>query len=687
MCGRRTWLRLWRQLSWSAISSLCCVRYTYIGCDNNLTLSYPTAETMSSIPRSGASAAYTGFWVDHDQGRFLTLTNQNAAALLSFLAVAVTFAGNRSWRIIRYMLFQIICRHHKRLGQSTAPTRRLQIILRNVVTAGSALWAFIELLWNRRSTISFSEQSDGLPRSPRSTRRAYWKTSALALASGLHLAAFVAAGILTSRILIGRTVVSKAISSCGQWQARGESTLSYSPSPGLLTYQSLRLNETLDAENYVRNCYPLGVSRGILDCDKLLIRSLPYQLEHGVPCPFGATLCSDRPDDGFAMDSGTISFQDLGLNSKFAKGLSVQRRSVCAVVPDEPFLGEIYPLEGNATMRSYLYYLTPGMDIQGFFYRNENSSATYKLLALHMPFEPANIIKLLRPESNDHDPSIITLRSNGVQFLSTQDDPWFSVHSRVKFDNSSGVVPEMVIYETDHFLNIIACKEATRFCSSLSNECSPWTGLSPSAAHMSRAISIIAGSHVQSGTSEFEEFSKVITLVALSLQYNSLPHSISDRPASSALQAARYYDGIVQHHLEPEQWKVELEYWFAMAMARLQLEIFNTIEKPPGVDELQAYNQWESNGLNSLCGRIKFRSPDHSTLSTTGIVVVLTLVGLLTLVSLLDMILAWVPAQWAKNLIEEWERLENLQLLEELEAWLNRARDSNDLLEIRHETK
>lgn len=442
-----------------------------------------------------------------------------------------------------------------------------------------------------------------------------------------------------------------------------------------------------DAENYVRNCYPLGVSRGILDCDKLLIRSLPYQLEHGVPCPFGATLCSDRPDDGFAMDSGTISFQDLGLNSKFAKGLSVQRRSVCAVVPDEPFLGEFYPLEGNATMRSYLYYLTPGMDIQGFFYRNENSSATYKLLALHMPFEPANIIKLLRPESNDHDPSIITLRSNGVQFLSTQDDPWFSVHSRVKFDNSSGVVPEMVIYETDHFLNIIACKEATRFCSSLSNECSPWTGLSPSAAHMSRAISIIAGSHVQSGTSEFEEFSKVITLVALSLQYNSLPHSISDRPASSALQAARYYDGIVQHHLEPEQWKVELEYWFAMAMARLQLEIFNTIEKPPGVDELQAYNQWESNGLNSLCGRIKFRSPDHSTLSTTGIVVVLTLVGLLTLVSLLDMILAWVPAQWAKNLIEEWERLENLQLLEELEAWLNRARDSNDLLEIRHETK
>jgi hypothetical protein len=168
---------------------------------------------------------------------------------------------------------------------------------------------------------------------------------------------------------------------------------------------------------------------------------------------------------------------------------------------------------------------------------------------------------------------------------------------------------------------------------------------------------------------DYIDIASLYQFVSVAMAWTSIYSSIGDRPASSALQAVRYHHGGIQAYLEPEQWKVELEYWFAMALARLQLEIFNTIEKPPGVDKSTAYNQWEGTELKSMCGKIKFYSPNHTTLSATGIVVILAVVVLLTLGSAVDVILTWLPMKWAKKLVQEWERLENLKLLDDAEKW------------------
>ncbi|KAF2868559.1 hypothetical protein BDV95DRAFT_596905 [Massariosphaeria phaeospora] len=640
----------------------------------------------STVPDSGASAVHIGFWQNYDggrlQGALLTLSNQNAAALLSFLAVAVTFAANRSWKICRFVLYQYLRTHTDENDTAAQSRRQLQVILRNIVTAGSTLWTFIDMFWTRR-------------RERQSALQWNWKPTVLAILSATHLAGFIAAGILTSKILVGRIVVSKRIDSCGQWQAKNSSDPA-----SLLSYQTLRLNETLDAENYVRNCYGQGVSRGILDCGKLFTRSLPYQVEHDVACPFGDDLCSDNPKGAYAMDSGLISFSDLGINSQFASRLSVQRRSLCTVVPDGPFKEQTLTsddlpvtLRANETIEVYKFLTIDEEDDSNLYYRSDNYSGTYNLMAYHLPYEPEQIAAPIRPNPNDHDASVILLRQNGVQYLTTHDDPWFSVKQGIEFDNSTGLIrPDLIRYETDRFLNVLACDERVRFCNALTNTCSPWTGLYTSTYNLNTAISILAGPSMHNTTTAYDELGKTVTLVSLSLPLTSLPDSIRNRPGASALQAARYLNLNLQYHLEPAQWKIELNYWFSMALARLQLELFNTIEKPPSVDEAQAVNTWSDSGLTSLCGRIKFRSANHASLSAVGVGLVVGLVTLLVLGSWVDGVLAWVPGEWAQRVVREWQEWENLSMLGEIEGWRARIGDLSDPFEVRgwtevHETK
>ena len=630
---------------------------------------------MAHYTDSGDSAVHIGFWIDHDNGPFLTLANRNATALITFLAVAVTFAGNRSWKIIRFVLYRILYSRERRARPGTAVTRHLEVVLRNVVTAGSTLWALIELLWHDTRRQDASQLGRAPGQRIRNRRRRITILGAVATA---HFVAYIAAGILTSRIVVGRLVVSRAIDSCGQWTGRDVTERA-----SVRTWQSLRLNETLDADNYVRNCYPLGVSRSILDCGKFVMRSLPYHLKHDASCPFDKSLCSARPNGAMVLDSGTISFRDLGINSKLAGTLSIQRRSVCAVVPEEPFMDPRSTTRtGREPVRSYLFYLPADPDApRGIAYVNQNVSGTFDLQAYHLNFAPERIIRPIRPTSGDHDPSIVFLRSNGVQFELQSDDPWFSVHTQTDFRNKS----DLVVYETDYFLNVIACKESLRFCRF--DICTPWTGLVSSLDTTSAALATLSGTDIRNDTADFEELKNIYSLVALSAYMTSIPGSIQNRPATSALQSARYLNGITQEYLAPEQWKIELEYWFAMALARLQLAVFNTIEKPPSVNASQAVNQWEGTGLKKLCGRVKFHSPSHTTLSTTGVAVVLGLVGLLTVLSFVDVVLGWVPTAWARGSTKDWNRLENLKLLEELEGWWSEIGEAADPLQVYVETK
>ncbi len=158
-------------------------------------------------------------------------------------------------------------------------------------------------------------------RTPAKTRRGVLFTAGRVLA-------FAAASILTSQAITGQTVVSRVAETCGQWKTAYEGGV-VEDDIYFLDFELSR-NATLDADNYVRNCHSnRATSRQIMSCNKLLTHELSFHIESGADCPFGDNVCltGNRP---IVMDSGNITFADLGINSKFARGLTMRRRSTCA---------------------------------------------------------------------------------------------------------------------------------------------------------------------------------------------------------------------------------------------------------------------------------------------------------------------------------------------------------------------
>ena len=617
---------------------------------------------------AGSHAVYRGFWRDQDQGLVqgatLTLTNREAAALLAFLAIVVTFAANRSFKICRFGLHRLFHPSAAGTDSGTWAKRRRQVILRNSETAGGALLSLLE-----------TAISEGF-RSPVSARASVL----LKLFVIAHWLAFIASGILTSRIIVGRTVVSRVTSTCGRWMAMDPP--SSDSTEELYEWQSatneLWLNGTLDAQNYVQNCYDDDQStRGFFDCTKFVKRSLPHSEEHNVTCPFEQGFCLAGENSAFAMDTGNISFSSLGINKLHAKDLSVRRRSTCAVVDSLPFY--IGPLTaddgqgGNDTAFAFSFWTDDGAN-STLPYRIERSTSAYNLQEFPLTGSQTGqqAAEALQPNRSSNDVSIILLRGLGVTFLHEQDDPWFSVHEEVQYDDSTGYVqPGFKRYQMDHFLNMLVCDERAQFCNHLTGQCTPWHGL---LSDFQDLISTRGDPLLKEDMDGYLDVKIAASHVMSALSMTYIARSIQGR-GHAALQAGRYFEQGLQFRLNPEQWKVELRYWFNMAIARLQLEIFNTIERPLNVDPERTHNMSEDFPSLPLCGNIKFRSASHTSLSTTGIVVILLVTAILTILSFLDQLMAsrFLRGRF-HTITSAWEETENVALLKRTMNEVSRER-------------
>lgn len=602
---------------------------------------------MNSKPAS--NAVFTGFWIDWDRGKYqgatLTLPDTKAAPLLVILAILVTFAANRSWFICRFLLHSI-------------QSREKQVILRNSETAGGASLSFLEY-W----------LENGI-------RRLRWslKGASLGLFVIGHWIAFIALGVLVSQIVIGKTVVSKSLPTCGQWFPKNDTGREKYD-----TWHELLLNQTLNAENYVRSCYPQGVAQGLLDCNTFVSKSIPFQTEDNVACPFSESTCWKGKDSAFAMDSGNITLSQLGLNTKYGQSISLQRRTTCAVVDAKRFRTQIRTKDDlpYLTENEAIVYYSFTIDSKtkrndSWLFRSDGFNMNYELSALFLANKPEDLSSPLRPKAQElAGVSLILLRGDGIHFLEQQDDPFFSVHTEVIFTNGTGNMPRgQILYEMDNFLNIIACEEKFRFCSSTTEKCTDWRGLKMGDRYEVPILDTLLGSSISmTNTSEISNLLDSTTLLRNVIPDTNLPASIQERGAAAALQAARYLKWNQQMRLQPEQWKVELKYWFSMALAKTQIEVFNSIERPADMDSSRVFNTWEkgidqnSTSLMGLCGRVKFKDPSHTSLSTLGIAIVIGFSGLLTLASLMGALLPIM--KWTKKwkFVEKWQRDEVLSLL------------------------
>ena len=595
---------------------------------------------------AGSAAVHTGFWTDHGRGRVygatLTIADGYATVLLAFLAVLVTFAGTRSWKFWRFFLHCAL--HNTKSDLWGAPLHRIRhlVLLRNSETAGSTLWMLV-----------FPPESKSKPKS----KKRDWKvTIPLGVFAVAHLLVFIAAGILTSRIFTGRTVVSKVTDTCGQWMG---DPVTVADEASYLLQHELQLNQTLDAENYVRNCYDLGTSRQILNCGKFVTRSLPHLTDNGARCPFKNGTCLTGKQS-IIMDSGAITLAQIGINSKFAGQLTVRRRSTCAVLDPKLFevSASLLGLDNGKPSSSYGFEKIDGtLSAHTFFHTN--LSVDYDLRAFTLSaFNTEDLVPEVRLEAINHTVSVVLLGGGGIMFPETHDDPFFAVHREIEFNDPEGKLdPGFRRFELDRPVNIIGCDEQAQLCSSISGQCGPWRSLFT----VDETIpAVLGGTDLEDN--EVQDITASATLLQLILPTTSIPMSIQLRQASSALQAGRYLLQATQFYLHPNQWAVELNYWFSMCLARLQLELFNTIERPPSLDMTRAHNVWAGTPLMKLCGTVKFNSPDHMSLSALGLGLILALAVLLIALSFTDMVVVWALRK--KRVLNSWEETEIFSLLD-----------------------
>lgn len=617
------------------------------------------------MAEAGSNAVHTGFWIDRDRegpvrGATLTLTNRKAVALLAFLAILVTFVANRSFKICRFWLHRSI---HPSDARTDSVTRKAkmgpQVILRNSETAGSTLVSLLE--------ISIFERS-GSPVSG----RAMLTSMLMKLAIMAHWLVFIALGILTSQVVMGRTVVSRRTSTCGKWGVKG-------PAPSIESVNAsgeyakatneLWYNWTMDADNYVHNCYGEQSARGFFDCSKFMSRSLPFSEEHNVACPFEHGICLAGDNSAFAMDSGNISFSALGLNRKHSKDLSIRRRSTCAVVDPNPFyIGSLtiedptLPSTENQTAFVWSFSTDESGANLTLPYRRLSGSSTYELREYsYIGNSSYTASKALLPDGNTNDVSIMLLRGQGVEYFDVQDDPWFAAHTEVEWNNSTGIVPPVYKrYQLDNFLNVLVCDERSQFCNHITGQCTQWHGLLNDFGDL---VSALGDPLLREGMDGYVDMKQSATIVMGSVMMSYISLSIQGR-GYAALQASKFFNNGAQYRLDPEQWKIELRYWFKMALARIQLEVFNTIERPVNVDPNRSENSWGEELSSALCGNIKFRSANHTSLSVAGIVAILLSVAILTIISFFDQFLAsrFLRGRF-RNFISAWEETENLALL------------------------
>lgn len=105
------------------------------------------SSNQDTLP-AGTNAVYMGFWHDSYKGTAfgatLTLQDKHAVTLLAALAVLVTFAGNRSWFLWRYIWHSSYLNQAHRTAVIQIHQRKQQVLLRNSETAGGAFVGLLE---------------------------------------------------------------------------------------------------------------------------------------------------------------------------------------------------------------------------------------------------------------------------------------------------------------------------------------------------------------------------------------------------------------------------------------------------------------------------------------------------------------------------------------------------------------
>ncbi|KAF6821901.1 hypothetical protein CPLU01_12349 [Colletotrichum plurivorum] len=582
---------------------------------------------------------HTGLWIDWTHGRVagatITLSARDGAFLLAFVATFVTMVAARTWRMVSF-----VC--HKALasgGKHDGLYYQRQLILRNTPTPVSAAWLFLQQAWHWRRVAD------------RSLRRTLpWAVGGL-----LYVGLFALAAIFSSKISDAATEFRLLEpTGCG-W---------YLPSDDNAP-QEKATSDNLIALAYSRQCY---WNEPGLACDILPVKSIGYT-NYSVDCPFRSDVCKGAKS--IRMETDRIdSHVHLGINAPKHDRIEYQRQTTCSPLVTQPGFAD--PVNGaeardlgwdDGILIKYLYgpvgnntytfmFNTYATEMQtGYF---AWSYVNMALIENHVSeWHPSEALSL-----EGRDVMLLLIAPNSVFHLKPNDDPVFGTRA----PNGNGSAPN--VYLPDRPVSPIACAGGHRMCNPNNGRCTPFRG----------AVEIF-----QKAWYSPLDLSPAQKAVGERLEFASTGTTFYDlvwTRAQSFLNAQELVSGMKQLPLPSDQWELEMNLLFSVAMAKLQHRINEYVTGPPVPVRRGLFvdRPWEvvhdaakGRDYGLLCRSQRSRQSQGTiNFSVLGLSVLLGLGALVIALSfLLEPLIGWLQRRtgYGAAKAKRWERDENLQVM------------------------
>ncbi|KAH8893024.1 hypothetical protein GQ53DRAFT_861396 [Thozetella sp. PMI_491] len=390
------------------------------------------------------------------------------------------------------------------------------------------------------------------------------------MASGL-----AALSIFSSRVMMGSEVLV-AGSQCGILGAKNMS----SKAEAFDLYQPRKRLMEMAAE-YAQRCLSRNIS-ATADCGSFVQKRLPMIVDSSASCPFEPSLCR-RPNSSLILDTGLLdSHVHLGLNAPEAERFQYRSVTQCSPLATSGFTTQ-YNVSDHESFAFYNYGPTRPSDCNctweismDTWDRQKNGDVTDfsghmqlthtdafvqngTLISKSSSFIPLG--GLLRP---DADLVLLALVPAGVTSGTPTKDDWYRFTTPVEtkyFDGQGHLVQIDTEYVGDEPIFPMGCIRQDQLCNPNLPEdkrCAPLSGKAD-AIEQARALfpDPILGEWIYYLLDDTRQF---LRRTVRYLDVNALESRYG--PADAA------------------QWQLDVQYWFNISMATMQLSLLNTAVDP-----------------------------------------------------------------------------------------------------------
>lgn len=285
---------------------------------------------------------YLGAWTNwalggRVTGSTITLDQRNGVLLTAFLAVFITFASSKLWRITCFALHQLFLSDPD--SRQDGLYHQRQAVLRNTVDERTGLVNFIRILW------AWRKRAD----------RPYYRILPMVIFSLLNTAVFSVASIFSSRIssAMGNEVLISS-PDCGTAQYTfNSSSLPLSTPENMGNIYSPWVAEKINSyANFAQRCYSNGSEAE--NCGPYVKKRLHTTIDQNASCPFQTQICR-HPTGNIRLDTGYLNSQaDLGLNAPIDSQYNFRKITHCAPIKSDGYQKTVL-FSSNKPYTQYFY--------------------------------------------------------------------------------------------------------------------------------------------------------------------------------------------------------------------------------------------------------------------------------------------------------------------------------------------